>query len=159
MDDIVASSKISYFDDLGVKHEVETRKIWGYSKNNLVYINIGENFNPISIVGNICHFVATIKNSDPHYSDPFVNPGFGFGMSTMTPSTYETTGMQQLLMDMNTGKLYEYTVVSMEILLMKDPQLYDEYMALSNRKKKQFKFLYLRKFNENNPLYFQNINP
>ena len=80
-------------------------------------------------------------------------------MSTMTPSTYETTGMQQLLMDMNTGKLYEYTVVSMEILLMKDPQLYDEYMALSNRKKKQFKFLYLRKFNENNPLYFQNINP
>jgi hypothetical protein len=41
----------------------------------------------------------------------------------------------------------------MEVLLMKDPELHDEYVQLSNKKKKQLKFLYLRKFNEENPLY------
>ena len=48
----------------------------------------------------------------------------------------------------------EYDVASVEVLLMKDPELHDEYVTLRNRKKKQLKFLYIRKFNERNPLYF-----
>jgi len=37
---------------------------------------------------------------------------------------------------------------------MADPELHDEFAALNNKKQKQMKFLYLRKFNERNPLYF-----
>jgi len=39
------------------------------------------------------------------------------------------------------------------VLLMKDPELHDEFEALGNKKKKQMKFLFIRKFNERNPLY------
>jgi len=61
--------------------------------------------------------------------------------------------MKQYLLDFDTGKIMEYDNNSVEVLLMKDPELYDEYMALGKRKKKQLKFYYIRKFNERNPLY------
>jgi hypothetical protein len=36
---------------------------------------------------------------------------------------------------------------------MKDPELHDEFAQLSKKKRRQLKFMYLRKFNERNPLY------
>jgi hypothetical protein len=48
----------------------------------------------------------------------------------------------------------DYDEKSIEVLLMKDPELHDEYVALKRKKKKQYKFLYIRKFNERNSLYF-----
>jgi hypothetical protein len=36
---------------------------------------------------------------------------------------------------------------------MKDPSVYDEYVQLSGKKKKELMFVYIRKFNEKNPLY------
>jgi hypothetical protein len=40
-----------------------------------------------------------------------------------------------------------------EVVLLRDHELYDEYMRLPKQKKKEQMFLYLRKFNERNPLY------
>jgi hypothetical protein len=57
-------------------------------------------------------------------------------------------------MDFSTGKVMEYDVAGVEVLLMKDPELYDEFVSLRKKKKKQLKFMYIRKFNEKNPLYF-----
>jgi len=62
--------------------------------------------------------------------------------------------MKQFILDFDTGKVMDYNVQSLEIALMRDPELYDEYIVLSSRKKKQLKFLYIRKFNERNPVYF-----
>jgi hypothetical protein len=62
--------------------------------------------------------------------------------------------MRQYIMDFSNGKVMEYDVASVELLLMKDPELHDEFVALRKKKKKQLKFLYIRKFNEKNPLYF-----
>jgi hypothetical protein len=61
--------------------------------------------------------------------------------------------MRQFLLDFETGKIMEYEVQGVEVLLMKDPELHDEFEALGNKKKKQMKFLFIRKFNERNPLY------
>jgi hypothetical protein len=36
---------------------------------------------------------------------------------------------------------------------MKDAKLYEEYMQLPRKKKKDLMFVYIRKFNEDNPLY------
>ena len=62
--------------------------------------------------------------------------------------------MRQYLLDFKTGNVLDYDVESVELLLMTDPELHDEFAALSNKKQKQMKFLYIRKFNERNPLYF-----
>jgi hypothetical protein len=64
--------------------------------------------------------------------------------------------MRQYLLDFKTGNVLDYNEESVELLLMTDPVLHDEFSALSNKKKKQLKFLYIRKFNEKNPLYFPN---
>jgi hypothetical protein len=37
---------------------------------------------------------------------------------------------------------------------MKDPELSDEYGSLRNRKKKQMKFVFIRRYNEKHPIYF-----
>jgi hypothetical protein len=60
--------------------------------------------------------------------------------------------MHQFIMDFDSGKIYDYNEESMEVLLMRDPELHDEYMGLSKKKKQQLKFFYIRKFNERNPL-------
>jgi len=56
-------------------------------------------------------------------------------------------------LDFETGRVYDYDFQSLEVLLMKDPELHDEYAQLRRKKKRQLKFLYLRRFNERNPLY------
>ena len=48
----------------------------------------------------------------------------------------------------------EYDSESVEVLLMKDPELADEYLALKNKKRNQMKFVFIRRYNEKHPLYF-----
>jgi len=62
--------------------------------------------------------------------------------------------MNQHLFDFETGEVLDYNTESVEVLLIKDPELYDEYQALKNRKKKQMKFVFIRRYNEKHPLYF-----
>jgi hypothetical protein len=61
--------------------------------------------------------------------------------------------LRQYLIDFDTGKILEYDVENTELLLMKDSELYTEYVQLRNKKQKELMFVYIRKFNEKNPLY------
>jgi hypothetical protein len=61
--------------------------------------------------------------------------------------------LKQYLIDFDSGKVLEFDVENTELLLMKDDKLYEEYVQLSRKKKKELMFVYVRKFNENNPLY------
>jgi len=47
----------------------------------------------------------------------------------------------------------EFNVENTKLLLMKDITLYEEYVQLSRKKKKELMFVYMRKFNDKNPLY------
>jgi hypothetical protein len=72
----------------------------------------------------------------------------------MPQSNVASTDLRQYLLDFESGDVLEYEVESVEVLLMRDPELADEYHALRNRKQKQMKFVYIRRFNEKHPLYF-----
>jgi DNA mismatch repair ATPase MutS len=61
--------------------------------------------------------------------------------------------LKQYLIDFESGKVLEFDIDNTELLIMKDNQLYEEYVKLSRKKKKDLMFLYVRKFNEKNPLY------
>jgi hypothetical protein len=61
--------------------------------------------------------------------------------------------LKKYLIEFESGKLLEFDVSNTELLLMKDDKLYEEYVQLSRKKKKELMFVYIRKFNENNPLY------
>lgn len=161
---VLNEKKIQVFDNLGSRQEVPVKNLWGFSRNGVLYININEGNYRITIIGNICHFVASLTtyyNSNHAYS-PYYSYGYPYsGYYPYSPyySPYASTPsseMKQYLLDFKTGNVLEYNVASVELLLMTDPELHDEFAALSNKKQKQMKFLYIRKFNERNPLYFPN---
>jgi len=170
---IFESDKIYFYDDMGVRKEVDKSNLWGYSRNGVLYVQIQENFNRITFVGNICHFVADITTYDSRYYnspyggygyyDPYYSPygygsyyspyGYGNYYSPYRQSNMARTELKQYIIDFDSGKVLEFDVENTEILLMKDNQLYDEYVQLSRKKKKELMFVYIRKFNEKNPLY------
>lgn len=150
----------SFFDENGVKQVVSTNKLWGFSRNGVLYIKLSEGYHRVTIIGKICHFVATITSYENRYYDPYYGSPYNYGSRyynpyySSPPRQSRNQEVKQYLIDFESGKILEYDVKSVEILLMKDPELYDEYMALRKKKKKQLKFYYIRKFNERNPLYF-----
>jgi hypothetical protein len=165
-DRILQEKKIELYDNLGTKQEIANKKIWGYSRNGVLYVNVNDDFYRITIVGSICHFVASLTTYSNYGSPYYSSYGYPYGgyYDPYSPysSPYSTTGnteLKQYLLDFKTGNILEYDVESIELLLMADPELHDEFAALNNKKQKQMKFLYLRKFNERNPLYFPKNTP
>jgi hypothetical protein len=165
---IFAVDKIYFYDNLGIRQEVAKNEIWGYARNGVLYIQIQENFNRVTFVGSICH------NSPYGYYDPYYSP-YGYGnyynpynsyyspynsyyypyspYSPYRQSNIARTELKQYIIDFESGKVLEFDIDNTELLLMKDNVLYEEYVQLSRKKKKELMFVYIRKFNEKNPLY------
>lgn len=169
---ILEMDKIYFYDNMGIRQEVPKNNIWGYSRNGVLYVQIQDNFNRITFVGNICHFVADITtydsryyNSPYGYYDPYYYSPYGYNSyyspySPYSPyySPYRQNNMsrnelKQYLIDFENGKVLEFDIDNTELLLMRDSQLYEEYVQLPRRKKKELMFVYIRKFNEKNPLF------
>ena len=164
---ILEGDKIYFYDNMGIRQEIPKNTIWGYSRNGVLYVQVQDNFNRITFVGSICHFVADITTYDSRsygspygYYDPYYSPyGYSNYYNPYNPyyspyrSNMNRNELKQYLINFESGKVLEFDVENTELLLMKDNKLYDEYVQLPRRKKKDLMFVYIRKFNENNPLY------
>lgn len=152
-DNILAQNKVYYYDNIGNRSEIPTDKVWGFSRNGAIFIKVQEGYYRITLIGSVCHFVAMQTNysnyyASPYYYNPYYDPYMG------GHGSYPSSEMRQFLLDFKTGKVYNYSIDGIEVILMGDPELHDEFMALKKRKKRQSLFLYMRKYNERNPLYF-----
>jgi len=152
-DKVLEKDKIFYYDEIGNKNELKTKNIWGYSRNGFIYIKIDDGFFRITLIGAISHFVSsytTYSNNygSPYYYDYYLDPYRTY------PQSYQNTEIRQYLFDFINGRVFSYDEESLAILLMEDPELHDEYMSLRKKKRKQQRFIYIRKFNERHPLYF-----
>ncbi len=151
---VLEEKNLIFYDNLGMKKEVKSENVWGFSRNGVLYIGLDGKYHRVTIVGRICHFVATITTYDTRYYDPYYyNPYDYYYRYGGYPANTQSSEMRQYIMDFETGKVYEYDVQSLEVLLMQDPELHDDYVQLRKKKKRQQKFVYLRKFNERNPLF------
>ncbi len=177
---LLESDKIYFYDGMGVRQEIDKSEIWAFARNGILYVQVQGNFNRITFIGNICHFVADVTSYDSrYYNSPYgyYDP-YGYSPYSMYPygmyspysygnyyspygSYYSPYGrnsmgrneLRQYLIDFETGNVLEYDVENTELLLMKDTGLYEEYMNLPRKKRKDLMFVYIRKFNERNPLY------
>jgi hypothetical protein len=151
---VLEKKTLLFYDHLGMKQEVRSKDVWGFSRNGVLYIGIDDKYHRITIVGRICHFVATVTTYDTRYYDPYYyNPYDYYYRYGGYPTNTSSSEMRQYLLDFEGGKVYDYDNQALEVMLMKDPELHDEFAQLSKKKRRQLKFLYLRKFNERNPLY------
>ncbi|MCP4310188.1 MAG: hypothetical protein GY790_02910 [Bacteroidetes bacterium] len=156
---VTDGEEIVIYDENGVKKVMKTSNIWGYGRNGVLYINVGSGFHRISLVGSISHFVASVTTYNPNFYDPYqYNPYYSNSYYrnpyNQPKSNYGSTDLRQYLLDFETGDVMEYDIESVEVMLMKDAELADEYLALRSRKRKQMKFVFIRRFNEKHPLYF-----
>jgi hypothetical protein len=164
---VFESGKIYFYDEMGIRQEIDKSSIWGFARNGVLYVLIQDNFNRITFVGNICHFVADVTTYDTRYNnyspygyyDPYSSYGYGgsypYGSyySPYRQQSIPRNELKQYIFEFETGKILEFTTENVEILLMKDPTIYNEYVQLPKKKKKELMFVYIRKFNEKNPLY------
>ncbi len=69
---LMSGEKIYFYDGMGIRQEVDRSSIWGYARNGVLYIQVQGNFNRITFVGNICHFVADVTSYDNrYYNSPY----------------------------------------------------------------------------------------
>jgi hypothetical protein len=157
---VLREKKIQVFDNLGTKQEIPVKNLWGFSRNGILYINLNDGNFRITIVGSICHFVASLTSYNNSYNsyNPYYSYGYPYSSYPYSPyyspySSVPSSEMRQYLLDFKTGNVLDYDEESVELLLMTDPELHDEFAGLNSKKQKQMKFLYIRKFNDRNPLY------
>lgn len=154
-DKLLESDQVSFFDHLGTTVSVEVKKLWGYCDNGRIYIRYNRDFNLLPYIGALSHFVA---NKDVYYTNYgsgypyYYNPYTGSYTYGYTPNS-RSVEMQQYILDCDqTGQVLEFNPENLLVLLMRVPELYDEYNALKKKKQRQLMFFYLRKFNEKRPL-------
>jgi hypothetical protein len=172
---LMTKKSIGYYDDAGTLRNMERDSIWGFSDGGIMNVQVQGKFYPITTVGRICHFSADIESKEltynygpdrlymPHNMYP-IDPNaiydplariyyFPYG-SMYPPSPKEVTRSEliQFLLDFDTGEAIEFDPESTGSLIMKDEQLYKEYNRLSLNKKRELMFVYIKRFNEKNPL-------
>ncbi len=153
---LVKNKKIGYFDEFGAQQEVNTSDIWGYCQDGKIFIQYNGEFNRIPIIGRVCHFIAdvTVLNThyDPYYSDYYNSGYYNPYYSRPYNRTTKTREMRQYLLDFESGKVMDFDRESVQVILMEDPVLYDEFMKVKKRQQNDLLFFFLRQLNEKNPV-------
>lgn len=142
-DVLLLQDEVVIIDDQGNQKTLESSNIWGYSSNGKLFINWEQRASLIPIIGSIAHFVGVhVYTEYPYSDDPF----------SYQTQPVQKTETKQYLLDFETGEVYNFNFRDIDPLFAKDTELYDEWSNLSNRKKKKTMFVYVRKYNDRNPL-------
>ncbi len=161
----LTENKEIVFSYKGSQYRAEVSKIWGYCQNGNVYVHFKEDkFWRITVFGNISHFLATVIVTRYVSSGYGGSYGMGFGMGGMGyggmggPSVpVKQAETHEFLMDYTTGEIAECTPTNLEVALSRDMNLYNQYMKIKKRKRKDFMILYIRKYNAEHPVSFPTI--
>ena len=150
---LVEEKIIKIYDQLGAEKEIKPKNLWGFCDNGNIYINMDQNFSRLPYIGSLSHFVADKTTYNQNYNNPsYYNRNYYNQYNSYGQPTTTRTELYQYLLNMDTGGIEEYTLEAVEIALMKDPELHDEFMDLKRKKRRQKMFFYLRKYNQKNPL-------
>ncbi|HQQ93649.1 MAG TPA: hypothetical protein PLQ93_03775 [Bacteroidia bacterium] len=129
------------------EYSMATKDVWGYVQNGTFYLNYLGKFYRVPVFGAISYLVAMVEVKQSGFYDP------RFGTYSGSTTTYE---QREFYLNFYEGRMKELNSADIEKLFSRDQPLYEEYMALSQRKRKEQLYRYIRKFNENNPVYFLN---
>ena len=142
VEDIRRVSRLQVPADSSGYRELDLDRMWGFCHRNVVYIQAGNGFYRIGLMGSLCHVLYEYSYRD---WDPYMYPG----------GSVTRTAMGQFLLDMETGRFLDFNASSMQEVLARDPVLSAEYEAIPPRKRKEeVLFYFLRRYNERHPLYF-----
>lgn len=64
-DQVISSEKIYFYDNMGIRQEIDKDAIWGFARNGVLYVKVQDTFNRITFFGSIIHFVADVTTTSP----------------------------------------------------------------------------------------------
>jgi hypothetical protein len=145
---LVEQNFIDFTERDGSVTKIKPEKIWGYCQNNIIFINIENNFFRIPVFGAISNFIGTVDvvNYSPGF-DPFMN-------APMNSNAQKTKEIRQYLFDFYSGEIVQFSIEKLEEFLKRDYTIFKEYSLLNKKKKKEFATKYIRMYNEKHVVYF-----
>lgn len=147
---ITKADEIVFYDDNGVRTVLDTKRIWGYSHNRDLHINVGGAFHEIDFVGRISHFIALKTTYDPFFYNEENRPGiFWYSPAVLTIK------QREYLVDIVENMAWEFDSDGLERVLKKDTVLLKEFRSLKKREKEYLKYIFLNRYNEKYPLDIQ----
>ncbi|MBK7383347.1 MAG: hypothetical protein IPI81_08420 [Flavobacteriales bacterium] len=136
-------SKLYYVSDSSGAQALKMDRLWGFCHNDVVYVQAGNGFYRIGMMGSLAHMVYEQNYRD---WDPYL---YGYGTVTRTV-------LMQQLVDMETGERLPFLAAGMDAALAHDPVLQEEFRNLSKKQRNSDEalFRFLRMYNERHPLLF-----
>ncbi len=141
---IMSQEKITYRNAQGTA-TVAPGSVWAFFQNKTLYVNYKEEFYRVPVFGSICYLVATVTIVNNGFYDPM----FGYGVSST-----RSKEIREFILNYYDGAVAEFTMDKAEELLGRDPALYAEYKKLGRRKQKEQIYRFIRRYNEQHPVYF-----
>lgn len=130
-----------YNDSLEKMISIDPAKVWGYSQVGNIYISSNDSYWRVISIGRLSHFsaiaISVFRTVD----------SFGF------PIEQETKSMQQLFLDMETGKTYILSAENLMPYIDEEPLLKERFRNMKRIKDREL-ILVLKAYNELNPIYF-----
>lgn len=134
-------SKLYWQADTGGTKALRMNAMWGFCQNDVVYIQAGNGFYRIGLMGSLAHMVYQQSYID---WDPYF-----YG------SVSRTVLVQQMV-DIERGAVLPFNATGMLQALQADPILLEEFQNLpkKHRNSTEVLFRFLRTYNQRHPLYF-----
>ncbi|MEQ8625947.1 MAG: hypothetical protein RJQ00_00955 [Vicingaceae bacterium] len=131
----------AYNDSLRKMILIDPEKIWGYSQVGNIYISSNDSYWRIINIGRLAQYsaitISVFRTID----------SFGFSVEQQTKS------MQQLFLDMETGKSYILSAENLMPFIDEQPLLKERFRNMKRIKDREL-ILVLKAYNELNPIYF-----
>ena len=141
---VMSLEKVSYMAAGGLQ-SAQTSTAWGFFQNKTLYVNFRGEFFRVPVFGSICYLVATVTLINGGFYDPM----FGYGVNST-----RTKEIREFIINYYDGLVTEFTMEKAEELLARDADLFAEFKKLSRRKRKEQVNRYIRRYNEQHPVYF-----
>jgi len=124
---------IYYYDELGIKYELQDT-ILLIIQDGEKYIRFHDSFYKLMLAGAISTFTIErqVHNYSTGYSESYENLFF---------------------LDLQTGVIEKLNPINIDKIIKRDNELYFNYSALSNSKKRKTLYSYVLKYNMRNPIY------
>jgi hypothetical protein len=136
-------SKLYWQPDTGSQQAVRMNALWGFCQNDGVYVQAGNGFYRIGMMGSLAHmtYEQTVRDWDPYM--------YRYGSMT------RTYVIQQML-DMSTGKFLPFNASGMDQALQHDQVLLEEFRGMKKKERNsdEVLFRFLRLYNDRHLLEF-----
>ena len=144
---VTLTEKIDYLI-AGNTYTVESKKVWGFVQNKTLFLNYNGAFFRVPVFGAICYFAGIVEVTG--YYNGIYDPMFGSGMGRAV----KTKELNEFMISYYNGKVVNFDVDYLDLLLRGDEDIYKQFKSISRRKRSREATRFIRMYNEKHPVYY-----